>query len=160
MTINPLDIFILLVMLIFVLRSTIRGFVQEFASVAALLLGILVAVLFNGLVGSLLEQYIGVSMWNRIIAFLALFIVVYLIVKLSEAGLKNLIENARLENLDRALGFFLGLIEGALVSFVIMFVLYIQPFVSVDGLFEESWSGKLLSPLFPYAARILGPGEG
>ncbi len=152
---HPLDVFFLVVLLILVIRGLFRGFVEEFGSVASVFLGILVAVLFSGLVAPLLDRYLGESMWNQVIAFLGLFLLVYIIVKLFEAGLRNLIENSELESLDRALGFFLGLIEGALVVFLLMFIMYIQPFVSMEETIRQSWTGRLLLPLFPYAAEII-----
>jgi membrane protein required for colicin V production len=81
-------------------------------------------------------------------------------VKLSEAGLKNLVENAELENLDKALGFFLGLIEGLLVVFVLMFILYIQPLIPMEEAIQSSITGRLLLPLFPYAADLIVRSQG
>jgi membrane protein required for colicin V production len=157
---HPLDVFFGIILLILLLRGLFRGFVEEFGSVASVFLGILAAVLFSGLVAPLLDRYLGPSIWNQVIAFLGLFLIVYLVVKLSEAGLKNLVENAELENLDKALGFFLGLIEGLLVVFVLMFILYIQPLIPMEEAIQSSITGRLLLPLFPYAADLIVRSQG
>jgi membrane protein required for colicin V production len=157
---HPLDVFFAIVLAILLIRGLMRGFVEEFGSVASVFLGILAAVVFSGLVAPLLDRYLGPSMWNQVIAFLGLFLIVYLIVKLSEAGLKNLVENAELENLDRALGFFLGLVEGVLVIFVLIFIMYIQPIVPMEDAIGDSWTGRLFLPLFPYAADLIVRGQG
>ena len=155
---NPLDIICLLILIIFVIRGIIRGFVVEFSSVAAIFLGILIAVLFSGLVATLLDQFMKPSFWNQVIAFLGLFILTYLLVKLFEAGLKNLVERAKLENLDKALGFFLGLTEGLLLIFILLFILHVQPLFPLDGQVAGSFFGRLLSPLFPYASGLISQG--
>lgn len=159
MNMSPLDITFLLVLAVIVIRAMIRGFVEEFGSVAAFFLGVLAAFLFSGLVAPLLEGIMGQSVWNQVVAFLGLFLITYLLVKLFEAGLRNLIERAELENLDKALGFFLGLVEAVLVVFILVFLLYIQPFFEVDALIMESWFGRVLSPFFPYAADIITGGR-
>ena len=155
MNLNPLDIIFLILMVVFVIRGLLRGFVVEFSSVAAIFLSILIAVLFSGLAAQLLDKFLEPSFWNQVIAFLALFMLTYLLVKLFEAGLKNLVSHAKLENLDRALGLFLGLIEGLLVVFILLFVLYVQPLFPVADVIAESFFGELLSPLFPYAAEFI-----
>ncbi|WP_394701363.1 CvpA family protein [Marispirochaeta aestuarii] len=65
-------------------------------------------ILFSAAGGDFLAGVFGDSPWNRVIAFLAIFLSVYLILKIAEGLLYRLIEAVHLENLDRALGFFWG----------------------------------------------------
>ena len=157
---TPLDIVFIILLAILVIRTTVRGFVAEFMAGAAVLGGVLAATLLSGVVAPLLEQVIGVSMWNQVIAFLAIFILVYLIVKLSETWLANAIENAEMENLDKALGFFLGIVEGVLVIFLLLFIIYVQPFFDGAALVDGSFFGAVFSPLFPYAADVILRSQG
>lgn len=155
---NPLDIICLIILALLFLRGIFRGFVKEFSSVAAVLSAVLLAVFFSGLVATLLDQFLEPSFWNQIIAFLAIFMIVYIVFKLFEAGLKSLVERAKLESLDKALGLFLGLLEGFIVVFVILFILHAQPFIPVDAVLNGSIFNRLLSPLFPYANELISQG--
>ena len=142
---SPLDIICILLLLVFIVRGLIRGFVTEFSAIAAILAGVLIASFFSGIAATVLNQYLEPSFWNQVIAFLSLFIVTYLIVKLFEAGLKSLIEKANLTNLNKALGVFLGLLEGFALIFIVIFILQLQPFIQTDTLIAESLFAKMLS---------------
>ena len=91
-------------------------------------------------------------------AFLSLFLVVYIVVKLFEKALNRLVERIQLEGLDRALGFFLGIVEGAFVVFVIVWIVRLQSVVDVGDLLERSVIARLLLPLLPYAYRAIQVG--
>ncbi|NCN04662.1 MAG: CvpA family protein [Spirochaetales bacterium] len=154
--IPALDIVFLIIILIAVIRAVFRGFVKEIMAVSSIFLGVLLAFLFSGVVSQLLVPYMGDTVWNQVIAFLGIFVLVYLVVKLFEAGLNSLIEKINLENLDKALGFFLGLVEGILIVFVVLFGLQVQPFFDLEALLGTSYSYRFLSPFFPYAIQVLG----
>jgi len=138
-----------------VLRGAVRGFVKELLSMASVILGITAAVLFSGAIASYLERYVGSLMWSQIIAFLGIFLVVYLVVKLFENALHRLIEHIHLESLDHALGIFLGLLEGIIVIFVLILIIQVQPFVDADRLLRGSAFARLLVPFLPYASEFL-----
>jgi membrane protein required for colicin V production len=154
---NVFDIVILVVLVIFMIRGVFRGFVKELMGISAIFGGILLAVLFSGAVATLLEPLVGGGLWSQVAAFLLIFLVSYLLFKLFETGLHALIEKVELENLDKALGFFVGLIEGLLISFIIVFLLVIQPFFPTDSIFENSFTYRLYLPLIPYAQSVLLP---
>lgn len=157
-SLSGLDIVLIVLLVLAIIRATFRGFVKEVLALSSVILGILLAVLFSGSLGKLLHLHLGMpdGILSQAVAFLAIFIVVYLLLKLFEAGLKNLLEKAALENLDRALGFFVGLIEGFLLVFLVLFGLQIQPFFELGSLLENSICYKLLSPLFPFAEQVFG----
>ncbi|WP_460054031.1 CvpA family protein [Spirochaeta dissipatitropha] len=154
MQMNPIDIIFTLIVIIFVLRAGFRGFVHEFMAVAALVLGVAGAVLFAGIVSVWLDQILGPSVWNHIIAFLGIFLVLYLVVKLTESLLNALIERIHLNPLDHALGLFFGFIEGLLVVFGLILLMQIQPFVRMDAVLNRSLYSELLMPLIPYMEII------
>ena len=155
MELSGLDIVFLVLIVFSALRSGIRGFVHEFLSMAAVILGIAGAVFFSGLVAPLLHPYVGVGPWAQVIAFLGLFLVVYVVVKLFENALNRLIEHINLESLDRALGFFLGIAEGLFVIFVIVLVLQLQPLFDAQPLLTDSRIARFFLPLLPYAERFM-----
>lgn len=138
------------------MRSGIRGFVREFMSMAALILGIGIAVVFSGQVAMFVDQYLETAAWSQVVAFLGLFLAVYLGVKLFESALNRLVDRINLDNLDHALGFFLGVAEGLLLIFVLLLGLQVQPFFDSTAVVEESVFAEALMPLLPYASRLLG----
>jgi membrane protein required for colicin V production len=156
MNLAGIDIVFAVVILIMALRSGFRGFIREFMSMAALILGIGVAVLFSGQASIIIDEYLDAQAWSQVIAFLALFVLVYLFVKIFESALNRLVERINLANLDHALGFFLGVAEGLFLVFLLLLMLQIQPFVDSDPLVRTSIFAEALLPFLPYASRFLG----
>lgn len=155
MELNPIDIVFTLVLVTLTLRAAFRGFVREFMAVAALVLGIGGAALGAGVVALWLEQMLGASLWNHVIAFLGLFLLLYLVIKLTEGALDALVERIHLDSLDHALGLFFGGFEGLVAVFIIILLLQIQPLLELDSLMNGSIYVELLTPLLPYANSFM-----
>lgn len=158
MNLGTLDIIFAVILLVAVIRCVHRGFIAELLSVAALLLGIAAAVLFARPVSRLLVRYTEIDKASIVIAFLAVFLLVYIIIKISEGLFHRLFEALHLERLDRALGLFLGLIEGFLLCGIIVFILSVQPFVDTGNLLKESMFADFILKLLPNKIDILPPG--
>lgn len=150
-----IDVVFALILVFTTLRAAIRGFVTELLSMASLILGIAAAVLFSGVVGAYFDRFLGESAWSQVAAFLAIFLAVYILVKIFENALHRLIEHIHLESLDHALGLFLGVIEGLLVTFVLILIIQVQPFFSPDSVLDGSVFARLLVPFLPYASEFL-----
>jgi membrane protein required for colicin V production len=154
MEIGALDIIFAVIILVAVIRCVYRGFVTEILSVAAILAGIIVAILFAKPVANILEEHLGIANWTTVVAFLAIFLAVYIIIKISEGLIHRVFEKLQLERLDRALGFFLGILEGVLITGVIILVLEIQPFFDVTELLEESYIAGFMYRLLPKGIEL------
>ncbi len=150
-----LDIIFVVILLITTIRTTIKGFISEIMTLAALLLGVAAAVLFLKLGTRLIDAYFGQSNWNQVIAFLVIFLVVYIVVKIFESGLKKLFEQLNLGSLDRALGFFLGIIEGVLLIALIIIALKMQPFFDMAEAIDDSTLAGIVGYLIPYGLTFL-----
>ncbi|MFW5688107.1 MAG: CvpA family protein [Spirochaetota bacterium] len=159
MEFTGIDIVFAIIVVILAFRAAIRGFVRELLGTAALFLGIMAAVLFSGLVAQLIDEYMGPSIWSQVIAFLALFLVVYLVVKIFEGALNRIIERIHLDQLDHALGFFLGIVEGLIVVFVVLLLIQIQPFFDPEVLITGSVFARIMLPFLPFAAEFLSTGR-
>ncbi|MBN2553878.1 MAG: CvpA family protein [Spirochaetales bacterium] len=157
MSFEVIDIVFALIVVIAAIRGAFRGFVTEVGSMAALILGFAMAIVFYKPVALLLEKQFKPSMWNQLIAFLILFLLVYLLVKLVQRLLQNIIERLNLDRLDSALGLFLGITEGLLVVGVVLFVINWQPFFDPRNLLGSSFFARLLFPILPSPERIFGP---
>ncbi len=155
MNLGVLDIVLGLVIIIMAIRCTMRGFVTEVLSFAAVILGILMALLFYDTGAALVGEYWKVSSWNPIISFLVIFLIVYLIIKIVEKAIDRLMEKIHLDKLDKALGLFLGLIEGILVSGIIVFLLTVQPFFEVQDALGSSYIANTLLFFIPHVQHSI-----
>lgn len=151
----PIDYVFFAIIIIAAIRCAIRGFVSEILSMAALILGIGCAVLFSAPAGRVVESYIGESVWTQIIAFLIIFISVYLVVKLLEGLLARLVDKINLDKLDRSLGLFLGLLEGCIVVVAIVFILQVQPFFNTQKILEGGIIPEFVLKIFSFEAGNL-----
>ncbi|MBN2443291.1 MAG: CvpA family protein [Spirochaetales bacterium] len=145
-----LDIIIIIITIIITVRCILKGFVDEFLSMAALIGGIAGAIFLSGPIGKLLEQNTGLGMWSQIVAFLGCFVVIYIIIKILEGVIHNIFEKFNLDKLDKALGFLLGLVEAFLVIAVFIFLLSWLtwlPFINVEQLLSDSFIAQLIKPL-------------
>ncbi|MEA1910483.1 MAG: CvpA family protein [Spirochaetota bacterium] len=158
MNIAAFDIVSLIILFILAIRATFRGFLTEIMSMASVIVGITIAVVFTRPVSELLQDYIGNSFWNMIIAFLGLFLVSYLIIKIFESSLNTLIEKIQLEKLDQSLGFFLGLVEGFLLIVILVFLMQAQQFISVSQIFENSYSLSIAEKIIPIGTKFIEEG--
>jgi len=132
------DIIFILIILFFTARCIIKGFVAEIMAVLSVIGGVIAGYIFSAALSSVIDQYIGISGWNRLISFLIIFLTVYLVIKFLERIFYSLIEKVNLERLDRSLGLFLGLFEGIILILLIVTILDAQPFFPADRLLSDS----------------------
>ena len=154
MQLPAIDIVFGVILVFVVLRATIRGFVKEFLSAAALIGAIALAVAFSGMLAVTIDQQWSTGAWSQVIAFLGIFVVVYLVIKFFETTLHRIVHRINLSGLDRALGLFVGIIEGIVVVAVLILLLQVQPFIEPEALLGDSIFARLLTPLFPYVDRV------
>ena len=159
MKLNPLDIVFIVLIAAGAIRCAFRGFISEVMSFAALILGIVAGVFFSKAGAGLIDTYIGFSNWNQIIAFLAIFLTVYLVIKLIEGILHRLFDKINLERLDRVLGFFLGLVEGGIAVVLLVYVMKIQPIFDLQPVLEKSVIAGFVLDIVPIAVPARGEGQ-
>lgn len=154
------DIVALVIILVAAIRCAFKGFIAEIMSFAALIVGLAAAIIFGGLATPLIEPYLGQTMWTPIAAFLGVFLVAYILMKLFEGALHRLIDKINLEKMDQALGFFLGAIEGALILLLLYFLINIQPLFDVEPLFQGSRVAPILDKLLPLGQEFMNSALG
>jgi membrane protein required for colicin V production len=150
---NILDIVFVIIIVFLAIRGLIRGFLGEIFSVGSVVAGLGAAVFFSSALAGPVERALGISGWGQIIAFLGIFVVAYLVMKLVEKALRNVVEGVNLQNLDKALGFFLGLVEGAVVAGLLVLVLRAQPLFDFSGPLSGSVIARILTPVVAYGAQ-------
>lgn len=141
---GALDVVIILIALILTVRAGIRGFVAEAFGVAAIVAGIAVAAVLVVPASAYVDAAVGSdSFWNRIIAFLALFLATYLAFKLVEHVMRGLSRTLRLQQLDHVFGLALGVVEGTVIGAVMIAGLHAQPWFEVAAVLDASVAAQM-----------------
>lgn len=155
MNLAVFDVIAVVVILVLGVRTAFKGFVSEFMTTLALLVGVGTALIFTSRVATLLTPHIGDTFWTPVVAFLIIFLVAYIVLKIIEATLHRIIDKIQLEKLDQSLGFVLGVLEALLLLAVVVFLLQLQTLISVETLFEESYVAKFLQKIIPIGAEYI-----
>jgi len=146
--IGTLDIIFTILIVLFVIRCYLKGFISEILSMAAIVMGLLASLFFYKNGGEFVRaQFMpDTKIVPEVIAFISLFLIVFLIIKFLEVLFKNIIYNVQLGNADRFLGVIFGLAEGIAVVSLVLFLLRIQPLFNPSSLLSDSIFARLLLP--------------
>ena len=120
---NLLDVIIACTMLFLVVRGLMRGFIKEIASLAGVILGILVAIHFQSQVTGLIKPYLPSSQFLGLISFAVVFFSVLILCNLLGWGFKLLFQKALLGWVDRTLGVGLAVVKGVLITYLVIVLL-------------------------------------
>jgi membrane protein required for colicin V production len=120
---NYIDIILLILLILSAFNGLRKGFVEELAGLAALILGIWAALHFSGIIAQLLTEHLNIQgRYLPVIAFVGTFIVVIILVNLIGAAVSGMIKAVQLGLLNRLAGFVFGVIKGALILSVLLVV--------------------------------------
>jgi len=144
-----IDMIFLILIVLMVIRGYLKGFIEEIFSWAALVLAIWVAVLLHSPGADLIRSRImeNVEYVPEILAFVAIFVVVMLLLKMLEHILKDVIMGAKLGGANKFLGAIFGLVEGLTLVALILFVLAIQPLFDATNIIVNSIFAQILLPI-------------
>ncbi len=153
---NYLDLIIGLPVVLFAIAAFRRGFIKELASLAALVLGVYLAVYFSDFVAGWLKQTFDIGhRWVFILAFLLIFIAVVLIVSFIGKMLNKLASLAALGIVNRLAGLVFGVLKGAVIMSVLILFLNMIDSKS-QYLHKDLKEGSLLfGPVESFAPFIL-----
>jgi membrane protein required for colicin V production len=149
---QAIDIFFIVLILLMVAHGLIKGFIRELFSWAALVLSIWVAVLLFPAGGAFIRSMImeNVRVVPELLAFVAIFLIIMIVVKLLERILRDVVEGANLGAVNKFLGGIFGLVEGFAITLLVLFVLSVQPLFDASALVGESFFGQFLLPFFRF----------
>lgn len=120
---NIVDLILIILLIAAAIRGFVKGFFVEFASVAALILGVVCAMMFSGYVRNWLT---GVVSWRpetiKTIAFVIIFISVVIAVHLIANALEKFVRAIAMGILSRLGGAVFGVIKTA---FILSFLMYV-----------------------------------
>lgn len=157
MPITIADIALAALFAIIVIRAALRGFVEELTGAVWLAGGLLFAVSFYRESARFIRANIlsDIPLIPEILAFLALFFLAFLLIKIVGGMLKDIVERSGLSVVDHALGFVFGVLKGALVIAALLFFLSAQPFFDGKRLIRGSVIASWLMPNRAVVERIL-----
>ncbi|MCG8411004.1 MAG: CvpA family protein [Bacteroidales bacterium] len=121
---NTVDLVFAILFLWSAYRGFTKGFIVQLATLAALLLGILGAVMFSDFTSDLIVQKFEVSgQYLPIISFAITFIAIVIAVHLLAKALNKLIEAISLGTINRLLGVFFSILKtGFIVSIILVLI--------------------------------------
>ncbi|MBS4058737.1 MAG: CvpA family protein [Bacteroidetes bacterium] len=121
---NYLDIIIAVLLLFSAYNGYSKGLVIELASLAALILGVYVAILFSDVTGDFLSRYFELhTKYLSIIAFMLTFVLVLIAVMLVGKLVEKFVDLLLLGFLNKLAGAVFGILKGALILSIIIFLL-------------------------------------
>lgn len=120
---NYLDLILGILLLIAAINGFSKGFVEELAGLAGLVLGIWIAIHFSDMVANFLADSLH---WNfkqlSIVAFVITFVIVVILVQIIGSVVNKMVKAVHLGFLNRLAGVILGLAKGALILSVLLIV--------------------------------------
>lgn len=146
------DYLVLFVLVCSVLISLLRGLMREILSLASWVAAFLIANAFGEALATLLPDAIPGTTTRLIVAFVALFIGVRLLMALLAMAIDAVIRAAGLTLADRGLGGLFGLARGLIL---VLAAVLLCGLTSIPK--QPFWRDALLSPMAESAARTAKP---
>jgi membrane protein required for colicin V production len=134
------------------IAAFLRGFIRVAASLAAWILGFLLALRFSEHLGAMLPDLAGTPAARYVEAFVLIILAALVVGAIAGFVLAKLLRAVGLGFLDRFLGALFGLARGLLVA---VFLVLLAGTTSLPT--RDWWQNALLSPIFVTAALSLRP---
>ncbi|MBI3284516.1 MAG: CvpA family protein [Burkholderiales bacterium] len=146
------DYLVLLILICSIVISTMRGLIKEILSLVSWIVAFVVANAYSGALAAWLPNLFPGQMLRLIVAFLALFVGVRLLMALVMMAVDAVIKASGLKLADRGLGGLFGLARGCVL------VLAAVLLCGMTAIPQQAfWKNALLSPLAETAARTVIP---
>lgn len=149
MNLSALDLIFIILLGLLTLRGFLKGFTGEFFSIASLALGLISAVFFfkNGAEFLRARYFQNLALLPEILAFFAIFVIVFIAGKILEHIIKDIISRLNLDKLDKVLGLVLGLAEAIALISLVLLLLTIQPLFDAGSFLKGSIFARVFLPL-------------
>ncbi|MDR1230440.1 MAG: CvpA family protein [Spirochaetaceae bacterium] len=148
MVITPLDTACVIIILLIAIRASLRGLVEEVAGTASVVLGLLLSAMFFDEGAAFIRErgIVTMKIIPEVIAFTAIFIMVFVAIKLLEGVLKDIVRRISLSAIDHLLGFFFGIAEALAVIMIVLVIINIQPLFDKNIVLDGSLFARMLMP--------------
>ncbi|MFC3458946.1 CvpA family protein [Massilia haematophila] len=146
------DYLVLFVLVSSVVISTMRGLVKEILSLLGWVIAFVVSNAYGAQLGPMLPELIPGETLRLMVAFVALFLGVRILMGLLSLALGAVIEASGLSLADRGLGGLFGLARGVVI---VLAAVILCSMTSIPQ--QDFWKDALLSPLVETGARTVKP---
>jgi membrane protein required for colicin V production len=146
------DYLVLFVLISSVVISTLRGLVKEILSLLGWVVAFVVANVYGAQLAPLLPELIPGATARLIVAFIALFLGVRILMGLLTLAVGALVEATGLSLADRGLGGLFGLARGIVI---VLAAVILCGMTSIPQ--QAFWKDALLSPMAETGARTVKP---
>jgi len=142
------DIVLIILFILIVIHSWIRGLVHELENEAYVILGLLLSFTYYRALALYISEktLVNVTYLPEVLAFAAIFLCTAIVIKLTGGLLKGIIEGAGLNFIDRILGLAFGMVKGVIILAFIIFVLRVQPLDGPKKWLKDSMIAAFLNP--------------
>jgi membrane protein required for colicin V production len=120
---NILDILIICAMVFLAVQGIMRGFLREIASLAGVVFGILLGSYFQPQMAERLRAHLPDSTYLPLVSFALIFAVVLIFFNVIGYAASHIFKKAFLGWVDRALGLWLALTKGVIVTYLAIVLL-------------------------------------
>lgn len=127
MNVTFFDTLFTLIVILSASAGAVRGLIREVFGKLAVVLAVLAAISFFGVLAVQLAAVIPNPVGASVVAFLILFVVTFIVVKIVQLLLGAVFRGEILGSLNRTLGFFFGALEGLVLVALILLVSTVQP---------------------------------
>jgi membrane protein required for colicin V production len=146
------DYLVLFVLLASVVISTMRGLVKEILSLVSWVVAFVVANAYGAQLAPLLPSMIPGESVRLMVAFVALFLGVRILMGLLTLAVDALVKASGLSLADRGLGGLFGFARGIVI---VLFAVILSGMTSIPQ--QDFWKDALLSPMAETGARTIKP---
>jgi membrane protein required for colicin V production len=146
------DYVVLFILACSTIIGIMRGLVKEVLSLLAWILALVVANAYSGALAEMLPQAIPGQATRLIVAFIALFIGVRLLMMLLTMTFDSIIKASGLTMADRGLGSLFGLARGVVIVLVAVMVCSMTAIPQ-----QDFWKNAQLRPLAESTAHMIKP---
>ncbi len=151
---NSFDILVSIIFGFCLIRGIFRGLVKELSSIIGVMAGYYAAYSYYPYVAKFLSKWVSVVDYSRLIGFLVVFTVVFLIISILGVIIKYLMSIAFLGWVDRISGGIFGFIKGLLIASV-LFIVFTTFLSKNASLVKDSIVAPHLSHLSMQMAKIV-----
>lgn len=146
------DYLVLFILIASIVISTMRGLVKEILSLLSWIVALVVANAYGEALAKLLPTMIPGSATRLIVAFIALFIGVKLLMALLSMAVESVVKAGGLTMADRGLGGLFGLARGVVM---VLAAVLLCGMTAIPQ--QDFWKNALLSPVTESMARTVMP---
>jgi membrane protein required for colicin V production len=146
------DYLVIFVLIASIVIGTLRGLVKEILSLAGWIVAFVVANAYSAALASMLPDAIPGDAVRLIVAFIALFIGVRILMALLSMAVDALVTAGGLTLADRGLGSLFGLARGIVI---VLAGVILCGMTSIPK--QDFWKNALLSPMAESGARTIKP---